>query len=154
MLLLPVLDVLSPGLACEDAAFLLAGITSVHLLVSLQFAGDGEAHLASFISALVRGKLSVLFAHVGFKLLVLPELEPTTLELAYILLVLLGVEAVHMSGPVRAGAEGLLAAIFSAGKQLQAAVAELMPGQVIRPSERLPTAVSVTCVRLYSCVFT
>lgn len=65
VLLVPVLQVLCPGLSCEAAALLVAGVPSVHLLVSLQLAGEGESHLAAFISALVSGQLGVLITHVG-----------------------------------------------------------------------------------------
>lgn len=100
VLLLPVLHILGPGLSSEGAALLLAGVTSVHLLMSLQFAGEGEPHLASFISALVRRQLGVLLTHVGLQLLVLLELEPAAVKRAHILPVLLAVDAADVSGPV------------------------------------------------------
>ncbi len=154
VLLLPVLQVLCPGLSCEAAALLLAGVPSVHLLVSLQLAGEGESHLAAFISALVRGQLGVLITHVGLKLLVLPELEPAALIFAHILLLLLGVNAADVSGPVCVGGEGLRAAILGAAKRLHAAVTELMSRQVVGTTERLTAAAELTRVRLHSRVFT
>lgn len=153
VLLLPVLQVLSPGLPCEGAGLLFAGVPSVHLLVSLQLARAGESHLAAFISALVRGQLGVLLTHVGFKLLVLLKFEPTTLKFTHVLL-LLSVNAAYVSGPVRVGGEGLRASVHGTVKRLHAAVSELMSCQVIRATERLPAAVVLTCVRLHSRVFT
>lgn len=154
VLLLPVLHILSPGLSSEGAALLLAGITSVHLLMSLQFAGEGEPHLAAFISALVRGKLGVLLTHVGLELLVLLELKPTAVNFTHVLPLLLGVDAADMSGPVCVGGEGLSAAVHGAVKRLLPAVSELMSCQVIEAAEGLPAAVVLTCVRLHSRVFT
>lgn len=154
VLLLPVLQVLSPGLSCEGAGLLFAGVPSVHLLMSLQLAWEGELHLAAFISALVRGQLGVLITHVGFKLLVLLKFEPTTLKSTSILLLLLSVNAAYVSGPVRVGGEGLRASVHGAVKGLHAAVSELMSCQVIRATERLPAAVVLTGVRLHSRVFT
>lgn len=153
VLLLPVLQVLSPGLSCEAAALLLARVPSVHLLVSLQFAGEGESHLASFIGALIRGQLGVLLTHVGLELLVLLELEAAAVKLANILLLLLGVNAADVSGPVCVGGEGLCAAIHGAGKGLQAAVRQIVSRQVIGGTERLSAAVALTRVRLDSRVF-
>lgn len=82
VLLLPVLQVLGPRLGREAAAPLLAGVASVHLLVPLQLAGEGEAHLAAFVRAPVRRQLRVLLAHVRLELLVLLELEPAAVERA------------------------------------------------------------------------
>lgn len=154
MLLLPVLQVLGPGLSGEGAGLLFTGVPSVHLLVSLQLAREREAHLAAFISALVRGQLGVLFTHVGFKLLVLLKFESTTLKCTYILPLLLGVNAAYVSGPVRVGSKGLRASVHGAVKGLRAAVGELMSGQVILATEGFPAAVALTRERLHSRVFT
>lgn len=72
----------------------------MHLLMPLQFTRDGESHLASLISALIRGQHCVLFAHVGFQLLVFLELQATAFNFADVFLVLLGVHAADVSGPV------------------------------------------------------
>lgn len=100
VLFLPVFLVLSPGLSCEATAFLIAGITSVHLLVSFQLTGEGESHFTSFISALVMWQLRVLLTHVGLQLLVFLELQPTALKFTNVLLVLLDVRPADVSGPV------------------------------------------------------
>lgn len=55
VLLLPVLQILRPRLPCEAAALLLAGVTLMHLLMSLQLTGHSEPHLTAFMSALIRG---------------------------------------------------------------------------------------------------
>lgn len=154
VLLLPVLQILCPGLPSEAAALLLAGVTSVHLLVSLQFAGEGESHLAGLIGALVGGQLGVLLTHVGLELLVLPELQAAALMFTHVLLLLLGVNAAHVSDPVRVGGEGLLTAVHGAPEGLHAAVAEIVSGQVVAAAERLPAAIAVTCERLQPGVFT
>lgn len=65
VLFLPVLLVLSPGFSGEVTAFAIAGIPSVHLLMSLQLAGEGEPHLTSFMSAPVLWQLRMLLAHMG-----------------------------------------------------------------------------------------
>lgn len=154
VLLLPVLQVLRPGLSREAAALLLAGVPPVHLLVPLQLAGEGEPHLASLVGALVRRQLGVLLAHVGLELLVLPELQPAALELANVLPLLPRVYAAHVPGPVRVGGEGLPAAVRGAQKRPDAAVAEVVPRQVVGAAEGLAAAVAAARVRLHSRVFT
>lgn len=141
VLLLPVPQVVCPGLPCEAAGLLLAGISSVHLLVSLQLTWEGESHVAAFISALVRWQLSVLLTHVGLQLLVLLELEPAALKLTDVFLVFLSVDAAEVPGPVGVGGEGLRAALCTALEGLHAAVGELVPGQVIGAAEGLTAAV-------------
>lgn len=153
VLFLPVLQVLSPGLSREDAALLLAGVTSVHLLVALQPAGEGEPHLAAFEGALIGRQLGVLLAHVGLELLVLPELQPAALHFADVLLLLLAVNAADVSGPVRVGGEGLRAAVHRAAEGLRAAVTELVPRQVIGAAEGLGAAIVLARVRLHPRVF-
>lgn len=154
VLLLSVLQVLSPGLPCESAALLFAGVPSVHLLVTLQFTGEAKSHLAALISALIRGQLSVLLAHVGLQLFVLLELEPTALKSANIFPLLLAVHAADVSGPVCVGGEGLRAAIYGASERLLSAVAELVPRQVGLTAESLRAAIAPTRIRLHSRVFT
>lgn len=127
MLLLPVLHVLSPGLPCEITALLFAGVPSMHLLVTLQFAGEAESHLAAFISALIRGQLSVLLTHVRFEQFVLLELEAAALKLADVFPRLQAVDAADVSGPVCVGGEGLRAAVHGAPERLLSAVTELVP---------------------------
>lgn len=153
VLLLPVFQIICPGLSCEAAALLFTGVSSVHLLVSPQFVGESESHLASFKSTLVRGQLGMLFTHVGFKLLVLLKLKIAALKFAYILLLLLAMNAADVSGPVRVGGEGLVAAIHGAEKRLHAGVTEIMPRQVIGTTEGLSAAVAGTRVRPRSRVF-
>lgn len=154
--LLPVLHTLRPGLGGEGATLLLARITSVHLLMSLQLAGEGEPHLATLISALVRGQLGVLLTHMRLQLLVLLKLKTTTVNFTHIHLVLLliGVDSADVSGPVGVGGEGLSAAVHGASKRLQPVVSEVVSGQVIEAAEGLAAAVVLTCVRLHSGVFT
>lgn len=152
VLLLPVLQVLRPGLPREAAAFLLAGVTSVHLLVSLQLAGDAEAHLAAFMRALVWRQLGVLLTHVGLQLLLLLELQLAALEPADVVPVLLpGVDAVNVPCPVGVGGESLRAAVHGAEEGFVPAVAELVSGQVVAAAEGLP---AVAAERLHSGVFT
>lgn len=153
MLLLPVFQIICPSLSREAAALFFTGVSSVHLLVLFQLVGESESHLASFISALVRGQLGMLFTHVGFKLLVLLKLEVAALKFAYILLLLLAMDTANVSGPVRVGGEGLVAALHGAHKRLHAVVTELMSRQVIGTTERFPAAVAGTRVRPHSCVF-
>lgn len=154
VLLLPVLQVLCPGLSCEAAALVFAGVPSMHLLVALQLAGDGEPHLAVLIGARVRGQLRVLLAHVGLELLVLLELEPAVLELAGVLLLLPRVNAADMSGPVGVGGEGLLAAVLGAPKGLHAAVTEFVSRHMVGAAERLTATVARAREGLHSGVFT
>lgn len=154
VLLLPVLEVLSPRFSCEGAALLLAGVTSVHLLMSLQLAGEGESHLAAFISALIRRQLGVLLTHVRLELFVFPELEPAALKLTNILPLLLRVNAADVSGPVTVGGESVGAAVHGALKRLHTAVTEPMPCQVKWAAEGLSAAIVFTFVRLHPRVFT
>lgn len=154
MLLLPVVQVVGPGLPSEAASLLHAGVTSVDLLVSLQFAGKGEPHFTAFVGAAVGGQLGVLLTHVGFKLLVLLELLSAAVEPARVLLLVRAVYAADMSGPVGVGGEGFLAAVHGAAERLHAAVAQVVPRQVILAAEGLSAAVALTCKRLYSRVFT
>lgn len=130
VLFLPVLQVLSPGLSCEAAAFFTAGITSVHLLMSLQLAGEGETHLTSFISALILRLLRVLLTHVGLQLLVFLELQTTALMFTDILqlLVLLGVCPDHVSGPVWVGGEGFRTSVLGTFERPLPAVCEIVSG--------------------------
>lgn len=154
MVLLSVLQVLSPGLPCEGAALLFAGIPSVHLLMTLQFTGEAKSHLAAFVSALIRGQLGVLLAHVGLQLFVLLELESAALESANVFLLLLAVDAADVSGPVCVGGEGLRAAVYGTSERLLPAVAELVPRQVGLTAKSLRAAIAATRVWLHSRVFT
>lgn len=154
VLLLPVLQELSPGLPCEAAALLFAGVSSVHLFMPLQPAGEGEPHLAAFIRALVGGQLRVLLTHVGFQLLVLLELHPAAVLLTHVHPSLLAVDAAHVSGQVAVGGEGLRAAVRGAAERLHPAVGERVSAQVVRAAEGLPAAVLLALVRLHPRVFT
>lgn len=62
--------------------------------------------------------------------------------------------AAHVPGPVRVGGEGLRAAVHGALKRPRAAVAELVPRQVIGAAEGLGAALVLTLVRLHPRVFT
>lgn len=153
VLLLPVGQVVGPGLPGEAASLLRAWVPSVDLLVSLQFARKGEPHFAAFVGAPVRGQLGVLFTHVGFKLLVLLELESAAVEPAHVLLPVRTVYAADVPVPIRVGGEGLLAAVHGAAERLHATVTEVVPGQVRLATEGLSATVAVTRERLYSRVF-
>lgn len=153
MLLLPVIQVVGPGLPGEAAALLRARVASVDLLVPLQFARKGEAHFTPFVGALVGRQLGVLLTHVGFQLLVLLELESTAVEPAQVLLPVRTVHAADVPGQIGVGGESVLAAVHGAAKRLHATVAEVMPSQVILAAEGLSTSVAVTRVRLDSRVF-
>lgn len=120
----------------------------------LQFARKGEPHLTAFVGALVQRQLGVLITHVGFKLLVLLELESTAVELAGVLLPVRTVHAADVPGPIGVGGEGFLAAVHGAAKRLQATVAEVMPGQMILSTKGLSTTVAVTCIGFNSRVST
>lgn len=154
MLLLPVVQVVGPGLPSEDASLLQTRVTSVHLLVSLQFAGEGEPHVTAFVGAAVRRQLGVLLTHVGFKLLVLLELLSAAVEPTRVLLLVGAVDAADMPGPVGVGGESFPASVHGAAERLHAAVAEVVPRQVILAAEGLPAAIALTCKRFYSRVFT
>lgn len=154
MLLLAVIQEVGPGLPGEAAALLRARVTSVDLLMPLQFARKGEPHFTTVVGALVRRQLGVLLTHVGFELFVLLELESTAVEPAHVLLPVRTVYAADVPGPIGVGCEGFLAAVHGAAKRLHATVAEVMPGQVILATEGLSTAVAVTCIRFNSRVFT
>lgn len=154
VLLLPVVQVVGPGLPGEAASLLRARVPSVDLLVSLQLARKGEPHFAAFVGAPVRRQLGVLFTHVGFKLLVLLELESAAVEPAHVLLPVRTVYAADVPVPIRVRGEGLLAAVYGAAKRLHATVTEVMPGQVRLATEGLSATVAVTCKRFYSRVFT
>lgn len=154
VLLLPVVQVVGPGLPGEVASLLRAWVPSVDLLVSLQFARKGEPHFAAFVGAPVRRQLGVLFTHVGFKLLVLLELESAAVEPAHVLLPVRSVYAADVPVPIRVRGEGFLAAVYGAAKRLHATVTEVMPDQVRLATEGLSAIVAVTCKRFYSRVFT
>lgn len=155
MSLLPVIQVVGPGPPGEAAALLRARVTSVDLLVPLQFAREGEPHVTPFVGALVRRQLGVLLTHVRSELLVLLELKSTAVEPAHVgLSVRRTVHAADVPGPVGVGGELFPAAVHGAAKRLHAAVAEVVSGQVIPATEGLSTTVAVTRVRFNSRVFT
>lgn len=124
----------------------------MHLLVSLQLTGVGKSHLAALVAALIRGLLRVLLTHVGLQQLVLLELQAAVLELADVFLLL--VNAADVPAAVRARGESLRAALHGAAEGLLPAVAELVPGQVVRRAEGLPAALVLTRVGPNSRVFT
>lgn len=154
MLLLAVVQVVGPGLPGEVATLLRARVTSVDLLMPLQLARKSEAHFTAFVGAPVRRQLGVLLTHVAFQLFVLPELQSAAVEPAHVLLAVRAVDAADVPSPVGVGGEGFLAAVRGAAKRFHAAVAEVMPGQVILAAEGLSTTVAVTCIRFDSRVLT
>lgn len=153
VLLLSVLLQLCPGVASESAALLWTGIPFVHFLVSLQFTGEAESHLTAFVGAPVWRQLSVLLTHVGLQLLVFLEREAAVRERADVLLLLLGVRAADVPGPVRVGGERLRAAVYGAAEGLHTAVGELVPRQVRRGAEGLTAALVLAGVWFNSRVF-
>lgn len=153
VVLLPVLQELRPGPPREGATFLLARVPPVHLLVSLQLAGEGESHLAAFKGALVRRLLSVLLTHVRVQLFVLPEFKSAAVVLADVLLAVLAMNAAGVSLQVGVGGEGLRAAFYGAEKRLRPGVTELVPRQVVLGAEGLTAALALTGEGLHSGVF-
>lgn len=154
VLLFPVVQVVGPGLPSEAASFLRARVTSVDLLMPLQFARKGEPHFTTVVRAPVRRQLGVPFANVGFQLFVLLELESAAVPPTRVLLPVRTVYAADVPGSIGVSGEGVLAAVYRASKRLHATVTEVMPGQVILATEGLPATVAVTCKRFYSRVFT
>lgn len=139
--LLPVLQVLRPGLGDEVAVRLIARVASVHLLVALQAAGEGEAPGAAWLRALVGWQGVVLLAHVRSQLLVFAKFQPTAFHLARVATPL--VRAVHAAlvpDAVGVGGERLAAAVHGAPEGPVATVTELVPRQVIGGGKR-PAAV-------------
>lgn len=130
VLLLPVLQEVCPGFRGEAAAFLLTRVTTVHLLVSLQLAGEGEAHLATLVSAPITRQLCVLLALVRLQLFVFPELQATAFKLTHVHFWSLHVDAAYVPAPVGVGGEGLGAAVLAAHKRLMSAVSESMSRQM------------------------
>lgn len=96
----------------------------------------------------------MLLAHVRLQLLVFLKFELAAFKLAHVLLAALGMNAAHVSGSVCVGRKGLLTAILSAFKRLDAAVTEIVPGQVIGATKRLTAICAVTHVWLYAGMFT
>lgn len=96
----------------------------------------------------------MLLAHVRLQLLVFLKFELAAFKLAYVLLVALAMDAAHVSGSVCVGCKGLLTAIHSTFKRLDAAMTELVSGQVIGAIKRLTAICAVTYVWLYTGMFT
>lgn len=150
VLLLPVIQIVGPGLPSEAAFLLRARVTSVDLLMPLQLARKGEPHFTTVVRAPVRRQLGVLFAYVGFKLFVLLELESAAVPPARVLLPVRTVHAADVPVSIGVRGEGVLAAVHRASKRLHATVTQVMPAQVVLATEGLPATVAVTCKRFHS----
>lgn len=134
--LLAVLQVLRPGLGDELAVRLLARVASVHLLVPLQAAGEGEAPGAAWLRALVGRQGVVLLAHVRAQLFVFTEHQMTAVHLARVAPRLVRVmRASLVPDAVGVSGERFVAAVHGALEGPVAAVVQLVPGQVVSGDE-------------------
>lgn len=113
--LLPVLQVLRPGLGDEVAVRLLARVASVHLLVPLQATGEGETPGAARLRALVGRHGVVPLTHVRSQLLVFAKFQLTAVHLARVAHPLArAVHAALVPDAVGVGGERLAAAVHGA----------------------------------------